>query len=253
MRSINKKQKKRIQFLLIGVLLLFLVLIFIFANRKGNYLKIERIFHDIGATIEGFLIPRISNYDKEILFGINRELEEENKELAEMLEINSSEYHFIYATVIKRDIDWYLELTIDKGEKDGVLLDMAVISNYGLIGKIVKTTDHSSIVKLLSSNTSDMKVAVDIKNEEETFHGIIDGYLEGESLIQVNNIPKNSNIKVGDFVYTNGLGGIYPSGIYIGKVEEITYDSLGLSKIAKVKSNFSYDKLRYVTVVDRGN
>lgn len=253
MRLMNKKTKKRKHFFLIGILFLFFIFIFLFTSRTENYSKIEKVFHDMGAMIEGFLIPKISNYDEEILLGINRELEEENQELTEMLELDFSEYHFIHATVIKREIDWYRELKINKGEKDGVFLDMAVVSNHGLIGKITKTTDHSSIVKLLSSNASDMKVAVDIKNEEATFHGIIDGYLEQESLIQVNNIPKNSNIQIGDFVYTNGLGGIYPSGIYIGKVEEVVYDSLGLSKIAKVKADFSYDKLRYVTVIDRGN
>ena len=97
-----------------------------------------------------------------------------------------------------------------------------------------------------------MKVAVDVKNDQETFHGIIDGYLLDEQVIQVNNLSKNSNIEVGDFVYTNGLGGIYPSGIYVGKVVEVTYDHLGLSKMAKVKPDLSYDKLRYVSIVDRG-
>lgn len=216
-------------------------------------MKIEKVFKDIGVRIENFLIPKVSIYDDEVVSGMNRELEEENQELKEMLELSSSEYHFIHATVVQREIDWYSELTIDKGEKDGIYPDMAVVSHHGLIGKIIKTTDHSSIVKLLSANANSMKVAVDIKNEIETFHGIIDGYLEEEALIQVNNINKNSNIEIGDLVYTNGLGGIYPSGIYIGRVVEVTYDSLGLSKIAKVKSDFSYDKLRYVTVIDRGN
>ncbi len=245
------KQKKKKYILFTILFFLFFIVIFIFLNQKENYGKIEKYWKDLGNEIENFMIPKLSPYDEELMIGINRELEEENKELSEMLEIKFPEYQLIYATVIKREIDWYQEITINKGEKDGIAIDMAVISNHGLIGKVIKTTAHSSVVKLLSANQSNMKVAVDIKNKTETIHGIIDGYLIDENFIQVSNISKNYNIEVGDSVYTNGLGGIYPTGIYIGTVAEITYDSLGLSKVAKVKADVSYEKLRYVSVVDR--
>lgn len=251
LRKKNWKQKKKFTWL--GILVICLFFLFLLANKKGDYSKVEKYFKDFGYRLESFLIPKVSMNDQEMIEGINRELEEENQELSEMLELDSTEYHLIYATVIKRDVEWYQELTINKGEEDGIRLDMAVISNHGLIGKIVKTTDHFSIVKLLSTNQQDMKVAVDVKNSQETFHGIIDGYSLDEQVIQVHNLSKNSNIEVGNSVYTNGLGGIYPSGIYVGKVIEVTYDNLGLSKVVKVKPDISYEKLRYVSIVDRGN
>ena len=218
-----------------------------------NYSKIEKIFHDIGTGIESIFIPKSKEYSQNLIEGINRELESENEELKKMLELNSEEYQLIHANVIKREIDWYQEITINKGEKDGIEVDMAVVSNQGLIGRITKTGYSSSVVKLLTASSNDMKIAVDIKNNEQSIHGIIDDYLEEESLLQVNNISKNSEISVEDKVYTNGLGGIYPSGIYIGTVVEITYDSLGLNKIIKVKPDATYDVLRYVSVVDRGS
>lgn len=248
----KKKLKKYKSLIIIAIIfLLFLGIAFITTQNK-NYSKLEKIIRDIGVKIESIFIPMTEDYSNNLIEGINQELEEENQELKKMLELEVEEYHLIHANVIKREIDWYQEITINKGEKDGIKLDMAVISNQGLIGRISKTGYTSSTVKLLTSNSTDMKIAVDIKNDQESIHGIIDGYLESESLVQVNNISKNSQINIEDKVYTNGLGGIYPSGIYIGKVVEITYDSLGLNRIIKIKPDTSYDTIRYVSVVDRG-
>ncbi len=245
----KKKARKKI---LIIIVLLFLFFILITVTDRNNT-KIEKVTKDLGVYIESILIPKMENYHSNLIDGINKELEEENIELKKMLELDSDHFQFIHATVVERNIDWYQEITINKGEKDGIQVDMAVISNQGLIGRISKTGNYSSVVKLLTSSSNDMKIAVDIKTQTETIHGIIDDYLESESVIQVNNIPKEKEINLEDFVYTNGLGGIYPSGIYIGKVVEINYDNLGLNKIVKVKPDISYDKLRYVSVVDRRN
>lgn len=249
---LKKRRRKKDEFVipLIILIILFTLMIFSLSINK-NYSKIEIIFHDIGTSIQSIFIPKTKEYNQNLINGINQELEEENKKLKNMLDLNYEKYTFIHANVIKRDIEWYQEITIDKGKKDGIDLDMAVISNQGLIGRISKTGYSSSVIKLITSNSNDMKIAVDINNKTGGVHGIIDAYLEEESLIQVNNISKNSEIELDDKVYTNGLGGVYPSGIYIGKVVEITSDSLGLNKIVKVKSDFSYDKLSYVSIVVR--
>lgn len=245
----NKIKKK--QFLMIILIFFFFILIYILGNRKGNYLKIEKITHEIGTYFENIFLPKTEIINTDIMNGINLELETELKELKKLLELEEMEYKFIPANVIKRDNDWYQTLTINKGENNGIKENMAVISNNSLIGKVIKTTNSSSVVKLLSANSNDMKVSVTVKTEENEFHGIIDGYLENEGCIQVNNILKIANIEIGDKVYTSGLGGIYPAGIYIGKVVEIMEDTLGLNKILKVKTDASYDNIRFVTVIDR--
>lgn len=240
----KKKQKK--YFITILVIVLLLLLIYIFNNKK-TYFKIEELTHDLGIYLEDIITPKVTVNYKETISGINKELEKENNELKKMLELKEKSYKIIHADVIKRDNSWYQELTINKGKKTGIDIDMAVISNDRLIGRISSVSELSSTVKLISSN--DIKVAVDIDNEVEKYHGIIDNYLESESMLQINNIPKNSNIEVGNKVYTNGLGGIYPTGIYIGLVEAIDYDNLGLNKIIKVK--YSYNDIRFVSIIGR--
>lgn len=249
MQKKRKTKQKKNLIILFLFLFSFLILLLFYINQNKNYSRIEKVIRDIGVNLESIFIPKVTVYNQEVIDGINKELLNENEELKQMLNLNSDKYLYINATVIKRELDWYQEITIDKGEKDGIKLDMAVISNQGLIGRISKTGYSSSVVKLLTSSSKNMKIAVDIKNDTETIHGIIDDYLEKETLIQINNVSKNTKVNINDKVYTNGLGGIYPSGIYIGKVVEVTEDSFSLNKILKVKPDISYDKLRYVSVI----
>lgn len=249
----DKKYRKRRVIVSIGVFILsFFIWVYWIAGQEYGRFPLGQAIYEMGVKLKVFLIPKMEEYDFSLIEGINKQLEEENTELKKILELNIENYSEIHASVISRDLDWYQEITIDKGKKDGIREDMAVVSNQGLIGRVIQVGSSVSVIKLLTSNSTDMKIAVDIKAEEGNVHGIINGYLESDSCIQVDNIPKNHNINIGDKVYTNGLGGIYPSGIYIGKIADISYDSLGLNKIAKVKADFSYDTLRYVTIIDRG-
>jgi len=245
----SKVKKKRL--IIISIIVFLFILIYIVGTKPGNYNQIEKITHDIGSYIERIFIFNQEPLESNIITGINNELEKEVNELKKMLNLEVSNYKLIHANVIKRDDDWYQEITINKGEKDGVKEEMAVVSNNGLIGRIVKTTNSSSVVKLISASGSDMKVSVTINNIDSNIHGIIDDYLETEGLIQVNNVLKTANIEIGNKVYTSGLGGIYPSGIYVGKVVDIKEDKLGLNKILKIKTDTSYDNIKFVTVIDR--
>ena len=242
----NNKKKKSIYIITI---IIIITLIYVSSINKKDYLQIEKLFHEFGNRVENIFIPKDFTINKTILDGINKELETELNNLSELMGINPTNYSFIHSKVIERNIHWYQELIIDKGTNHGINSGMAVISNQGLIGRITKTTATTSIVKLLTSD--DLKISIYIKNDTGDYHGIIDNYLEDENLIRANDINKNSDIKIGDKVYTTGLGEIYPAGIYIGEIVEINYDSLGLSKIVKIKTDLSYDKITYVSVVGR--
>lgn len=74
-------------------------------------------------------------------------MKEENNELKSLLELNKSnnDFSFINASVISRNKSyWFNTLTIDKGKKDGIDLDMVVMNNNGLIGIVSKVTNSTS-------------------------------------------------------------------------------------------------------------
>jgi len=233
----KKKSKLPIELLIIVLLIIIMAIIYKYTNLN-IYIK------DIRYGIMNKFIIKKEDISSNISLGINKELEEENKSLKKLLDIKENNYDMITALVIKRDIEWYKSITINKGKKDGIKKNMAVIDSNGLIGKINEVGNNYSIVSLITNNINN-KVAVDIDN----YHGILDSYSDGYLIIK--NIIKDNDIKIGDKVYTNGLGGIYPEGIYIGDVSLIENDELELSKIVKVKINSQYNSIKYVNVIRR--
>ena len=109
---------------------------------------------------------------------VNESLEKEIQELKEALELNKTltEYKPINATILSRNKSyWYNTITIDKGKKDGIKKDMAVITSKGLIGKISSTSYTSSEVKLITSDDINFKVSIAIKTNDVDNFAILNG------------------------------------------------------------------------------
>ena len=83
--------------------------------------------------------------------------------------------------------------------------------------------------------------------------GLINGYNYDDGLLSVEGISNTETVAIGDLVYTSGLGGVFPSGILIGKVENITTDVYDLSKLIKVKPSAKFNDINYVTVLKRND
>ena len=144
-------------------------------------------------------------------------------------------------------------LTIDKGSHNGIKEGMVVINSTGLIGKITNVSTFSSDVKLITTNDTNNKISVTITNGDTKLTGIINGYDYKKGLLTVEGISNTATVNNGDFVYTSGLGGVFPSGILIGKVEGITTDVYDLSKIINVKPSAKFDDINFVTVLKRND
>jgi rod shape-determining protein MreC len=156
----------------------------------------------------------------------------------------------VNATVINRNVgNWYNTLTIDRGEKSGLKEEMIVITNGGLIGKIIKTTFLTSDVKLITTTDLNTKISVAIVSNESITYGLLSGYDKNSKELSVIDIVDNSSIKVGDIVKTSGLSDTYPEGIIVGTVSKIESDAFGTSKTIKVISSSNFSNLRYVTVL----
>lgn len=161
-----------------------------------------------------------------------------------------SDFEYINATIIERNRNyWFNTIKIDKGTDDGITQDMAVVDNNGLIGRISKVYKNMSEIKLITTSDVNNKTSVVIQNENEKIYGIINGY--NDSYLEVTITSSNVNIKDNLAVLTTGMGGIYPSGILIGKTKGIKkskYD-VGLTVLVETVSDFN--DLRYVSVLRR--
>lgn len=245
---INKKKKKYKSKLPIIVLMLFLLVSTMYVVYNNKILKnIHIFFNNVASRIENILIVKNPPLNNNILIGIDDELLKENIELKNLLNIKNEYYNMVTCNVIKRDITWYNTLTINKGRSDNIDTNMAVIDSNGLIGKIKEVGNNYSVVELISSDTNNSKIAVNINDE----HGILDSYDKDDNVLIIKNINKNSNINIGDKVYTNGIGGVYPAGIYVGDVLDILNDKDELSKLLKVSTSNNINSIRYVNVIRR--
>ena len=112
---------------------------------------------------------------------------------------------------------------------------MVVISSKGLIGKVIKTSTFTSDVRLITTSDTSNKISVHISNGDNNLYGLINSYDYNKNVLELEGISNTKDVNIGDYVYTSGLGGVFPTGILIGIVEEITTDSYDLAKIIKVK------------------
>lgn len=245
---INKKKKKSKSKLPIITLMIIILIMTMYVVYNSKILKeFHMFFNRIGYKIESILLVKNPPINNNLIIGIDDELLKENIELKNLLNIKNDYYNMITCNVIKRDIDWYNTLTIDKGKKNNIDINMAVVDANGLIGKIIEVGSDYSIVELMSSNSNNSKIAVNIGD----IHGILDSYDKTNNILIIKNIPKNSIIEIGDKVYTNGIGGVYPAGVYIGEVLDILNDKDDLSKVLKVSISNNFNNIRYVNVIRR--
>lgn len=183
------------------------------------------------------------------------DLKKDNEKMKEALKLQDTlnEYSLINATVIARNPDtWRDIVTINKGANDGLTPQMSVMSDNGLVGKVLDVNPTSARVALLSNNDNTLvRVAAMIQGEKESIYGTLTGFDHEKNILIMSQIQATQEIKVGDKVVTSGLGGVSPSSLYIGTVEEVAMDRFGLYKEVRIKPAADTNDVRYVTVVKR--
>jgi rod shape-determining protein MreC len=143
----------------------------------------------------------------------------------------------IAAEVIGRNPDnWFEQVVLDKGSRDGVLLGSAVITRDGIVGQVLKADEHASVVRLITD--PEQKLGVLIKRIG--LPGIISG--NGQNLALMDYIPVGTNVDVGDQIICYGKGGVFPENHPVGTVAAIRRDTDGASMQIDVKlSENCYD------------
>lgn len=165
------------------------------------------------------------------------ELEKENDRLRKLLDFKKTlPSKTVAARVIGWDlVPWRKTILIDKGSRQGVKKRMAVVNSEGLVGRVIEAGPFSSRVILLIDPESRVSAVL----EESRDLAVAEG--DGSSRLRVTHIDRESPVKVGNLVLSSGLGGIYPKGILIGKVEMVgtEKESLELFGLARPFVNFS--------------
>ncbi|MBN6887874.1 rod shape-determining protein MreC [Cytobacillus horneckiae] len=180
-------------------------------------------------------------------------LQKDNAELREILdkEESLSQYEPVQATVVGRNPDrWHEMLTINKGSRDGIEPNMAVITSNGLIGKVKSAQTFTSTVQLLSSMdpTNRISAVVQDADKDTEIFGLIEGYDEKRKLLMLTKIPYDAKVEKDQMVTTSGYGGVFPKGLPIGKVVEVTPAEYGLTQTAYIEPGADLYDIQHVMV-----
>lgn len=151
--------------------------------------------------------------------------------------------------ILQEPANWWRTLQINRGSRDGLRVDLPVLTREGLVGRIssvgltrsqvVLLGDPNCRVSALIQETRDMGVI------SSGSAGPLDYSLLDLSIYQAN----NSNLKPGQSVVTSGKGGIFPPGIPIGKIADYHSAEYGLYIEARVKLAANLSALEEVWVL----
>ena len=180
-----------------------------------------------------------------------RELEiikSENNTLKEYVNLKEkyNEFQTVPAYVINKDISNYNDtIIINVGSKDGVAVNMPVISEKGLVGHIISVTESTAKVQTIIDTASTTSCLITTSRDAL----IARGTLNSSSTLKATFIPTNATILEGDKIETSGLGGIYPKGIHIGTIKKVVNTKNITDRYAIIETAVNFEKLETVLVI----
>ncbi|MCW5873421.1 MAG: rod shape-determining protein MreC [Anaerolineales bacterium] len=148
------------------------------------------------------------------------------------------------AGVIGQDPSPFLHyIIINRGSDDGIRRGMPVVSQQGLVGRVVQVTATAARVELITDPGS--QVSVRMQPSE------VDGLLSGSVTTQlgIDLIPLDANLQSGDLVFTSGIGGVYPGNILVGQISNVRREATALFQTASVQPAVDFSRLEIVLII----
>ncbi len=184
----------------------------------------------------------------------NTNLEQEKYELTELrnlyeLDAMYADYQKTGARIIAKDAgNWYHAFVIDKGSDDGIMIDMNVIADGGLVGRIIDVgpdwakvqsiiADNASVSGMVLSSSDNLIVSGDLEQYRQ-------GYITFSKLVD-----EADKVSIGDKIVTSNISDKYLPGILIGYISTIDDDSNNLTKSGKITPAVDFEHMNVVLVL----
>jgi len=182
--------------------------------------------------------------DLQIKLQEERALAQRTEDLRQLLELRQrAELETTAAEIIAAGASpEFRTVTIDKGTRDRVDADMAVLSPSGVVGRVILPSARAAKVQLLI----DRNAAAGAIIERSRAQGVVVG--AGGETLRMDYVPGTADVKAGDLVVTSGIDGIYPKGFVIGTVETVERGPGSYHEI-RVSPAVDFSRLEEVLVV----
>lgn len=179
------------------------------------------------------------------------EANRENAQLRQLLGLQQKRRDFVFeaARVTARGTQgWDSTLTLARGSSAGVSVDDCVITETGvLVGVVSQVGPNWCTVDTVLSPNTEMGGLVLRANAA----GILEGDLAlmQQGLLRLAYLPLDSGLMAGDEVLTSGRGEVFPSGLVVGRVEQVAADDSGMASYALVRPDVQLEKLIEVFII----
>lgn len=174
------------------------------------------------------------------------ELERENQELLAQIDLKRSrpEYQWLSAKVVYYDPSNLVQsITINRGSKDGVREGMTVITPAALVGRVVRTSPTTARVLLITDASSSVTAMI----QNSRAKGVVNG--QRREILLMKYIPQSEVVRTGDKVITSGIGGVFPEGILIGHIINVSQRDIDIFQEAQIEPAVDFGTLETVLVI----
>ncbi len=174
-----------------------------------------------------------------------REGKLENIRLRELLELKErTPYKYVSANVVAKNLQLLRNtITLDVGEDDGVKANMPILTDAGLVGKVIATSSRYAVGQILLNN--------DFRASAKVQRGRVDGIVlwQGGEHLLLKNVAKTLDVQPGDLVMTSEYSSIFPPGIKIGVVSKTGQAPGALFQTVEITPTVDFSRLEEVFVV----
>lgn len=269
----RKKIRKRTFFVIIFIILVVMFASLFFRHSTNKVVSnitnvisypiigIKNAFSWVGSSVKSIFV------NKDNVLELNKKLEEENRDLKlkllesekileeneslkNMLDIKNSYKHFNLklGNIIYREHDnWTKTFKIDVGSKDGIKLNQAVVHKEGLVGYISNVSENTSVVTTILDPASSVSVNISTINEPALLQGDLE--LKSKNKLRLDFIELDSEISIGDMLYTSGLGSIYTNSIPVAKIVEVKSKKNDINRYAVAEPCVDIKTIKEVAVI----
>lgn len=148
------------------------------------------------------------------------------------------------AQVIGRDASrWFGTLLVDRGSRDGIRRNMAVVTADGVVGRVIEVTLMASRVLLVVDSRS----AVGVVLQRSRDLAVVEG--RSDRILHLKYLPRTAELLPGDLVITSGQGGVFPKGLVVGRITRVTREEGELLLEADVEPAAQLDRLEEVLIL----
>ena len=173
---------------------------------------------------------------------LEEETQRENARLTELMDFADSNtgMYYVTAKVIAKSSNPYVgTLTLNVGTRSGVAEKMAVVVANGVVGRVTEVGATWCKVRTLQNDDMRLSVMVERTRDEGMLGGLIqnDGVTDG---LQLYYLPANASLEAGDRILTSGLGGVFPRGLYVGRVLYLPGESAAFDACVETEVDFSH-------------